>query len=328
MKNFKTEKNMEYEGRICRPPMERASFMLPVMVGCSYNKCKFCNLFRDLKYRLLPLEQIEKELLRVKNAGGNPNKIFLGDGSAFGIQTEHLLKILNLIHTYFPDCNCINMDATVTSILQKTEKELKVLKQNGVHCLYIGIESSLDDILTFMNKDHNTAQAEKAIFKIYNYGYLFSAHIMTGIAGAARGIENAEALSLFLNKMQPVCVINFSMFLHNEVPLFQEITSGNFLPADELCNLKEEKRLLELLGKDKNRPIYYDGFHDFLEFRVRGNLPQDKTKMLVSVQNKINEYENKAPVYAFVHGECSEVMEKDDGNEKVWKKTQLNFSGI
>ena len=49
---------MEYEGRICRAPMERASYMLPVMVGCSYNKCKFCNLFRDLKYRELPLEQM------------------------------------------------------------------------------------------------------------------------------------------------------------------------------------------------------------------------------------------------------------------------------
>ena len=49
---------MEYEGRICRAPMERASYMLPVMVGCSYNKCKFCNLFRDLKYRELPLEHL------------------------------------------------------------------------------------------------------------------------------------------------------------------------------------------------------------------------------------------------------------------------------
>lgn len=316
---------MEYEGRICRPPMERASFMLPVMAGCSYNKCKFCNLFRDIKYRLLPLEQIEKELLRVKTAGGNPQTIFLGDGNAFDLQTEHLLAILNLIHTYFPHCNCINMDATVTSILKKPEKEIDVLKKNGVHCLYIGIESGLDEVLAFMHKDHNTAQAEEAILKIYKYGYVFGAHIMTGIAGAARSIENAEALSLFLNKMQPLRVINFSLFLHNEVPLFREIVSGNFLPADELCNLKEEKRLLELLGNDETQPIYYDGFHDFLEFRVRGILPKDKHKMLISVQNKITEYENRKPIYAFVHGECSENLEKDNSNEKVWKKHNVTF---
>lgn len=61
---------MEYEGQICRAPMERSSFMLPVMVGCSYNKCKFCNLFRHLKYRELPIKQIENELIRVKKLGG------------------------------------------------------------------------------------------------------------------------------------------------------------------------------------------------------------------------------------------------------------------
>ncbi len=68
---------MEYEGRICRAPMERASYMLPVMVGCSYNKCKFCNLFRDLKYRELPLEQVEEELQRVKNLEEIQERYFL-----------------------------------------------------------------------------------------------------------------------------------------------------------------------------------------------------------------------------------------------------------
>ena len=52
---------MEYEGQICRSPMERSAFMLPVAVGCYYNACKFCTLFKHLKYRELPLEQIEAE---------------------------------------------------------------------------------------------------------------------------------------------------------------------------------------------------------------------------------------------------------------------------
>ena len=70
---------MDYEGQICRAPMERASFMLPIMVGCSYNKCKFCNLFRHLKYRVLPIEQVEDEVKRVSAVGGNPRKVFFGD---------------------------------------------------------------------------------------------------------------------------------------------------------------------------------------------------------------------------------------------------------
>ena len=157
---------MEYEGRICRAPMERASYMLPVMVGCSYNKCKFCNLFRDLKYRELPLEQVEEELQRVKNLGGNPRKIFLGDGNAFGLKMDRLRAILDLIDKYFPDCQMINMDATVTSIRLKSDEELQELYDRKVRHLYLGIESGLDDVLKFMRKEHTQDQAYKEIAKI------------------------------------------------------------------------------------------------------------------------------------------------------------------
>ena len=127
---------MEYEGQICRAPMERASFMLPVVVGCAYNRCKFCDLFKHLKYRELPLEQIEEELKRVRDIGGNPRRVFLGDGSAFTLSVEKLLAVLDLIHQYFPGCESVNMDATVSSILNKTPKELKTLYENGssVNC--------------------------------------------------------------------------------------------------------------------------------------------------------------------------------------------------
>ena len=172
---------MDYEGQICRAPMERASFMLPVMVGCSYNRCKFCNLFRHLRYRELPKEQIEQELCRVKEAGGSPKKIFLGDGNAFGLKTRRLMQILELIHMYFPECGCINMDATVTSVLGKTDQELKTLYENGVRNLYLGIETGLDDVLEFMEKDHNLSQAYQAVKRLKAAGMVFSAHIMTGV---------------------------------------------------------------------------------------------------------------------------------------------------
>ena len=39
------------------------------------------------------MEQIEAELERVRNLGGNPKHVFLGDGNAFGLDTGRLLKI-------------------------------------------------------------------------------------------------------------------------------------------------------------------------------------------------------------------------------------------
>ena len=241
---------MEYEGQICRAPMERSSFMLPIMVGCSYNRCRFCNLFRHLKYRELPFEQIEAELARVKNVGGNPRRIFLGDGNAFAQKSERLIRILEMIRQYFPECEEINMDATVTSILKRSDAELEAFYKLGVRHLYLGIESGLDDVLALMEKDHDQGQAYEAIERLYRIGMIYDAHIMTGVAGKGRGAENARALAEFLNRTKPAHVVNFSMFLHKEVPLYQNILDGSFVPASERENLEEERCLIELLTAD------------------------------------------------------------------------------
>jgi len=281
---------MQYEGQICRPPMERASYMLPVAVGCSYNACTFCGLFKHLRYRELPKEQIEAEMVRVQSAGGNPKTIFLGDGNAFGLATDHLLWILDKIHHYFPGCEAVNMDATVTNISEKSDEELQKLYDAGVRNLYLGIESGLDDVLSFMKKDHNLQQAYDQIARIQKVGMIFNAHMMTGIAGKGRGLENAAATAEFFNRTKPHKVINFSVFHHRRAPLFRDIEAGRYVPADEQENLQEERRFMELINVEG---MVYDAFHDVIEVRFRGTFPKDKEKMLSQVDKAIAHWEQQ-----------------------------------
>lgn len=288
---------MVYEGQICRPPMEKSSFMLPVAVGCSYNLCTFCTLFKHLKYRQLPMEQIESELQRVKALEGNPKQIFLGDGNAFGLKTDYLLEILERIHFYFPQCSMVNMDATVTNISHKTDEELRQLKEAGVCRLYLGIETGLEDVLAFTKKDHTLEQAYTQIQRMQDAGMVFNAHIMTGIAGKGRGLENAEKTAEFFNRTHPERITNFSLFLHKAAPLYQDVVSGAFVPATELENLEEECRLLQLLDCG---PVVYDGFHDFVTLRVRGTLPADKEKMIAKLDAAIAHWKTQPPVIALI----------------------------
>ena len=250
---------MQYEGQICRPPMERSSYMLPVAVGCSYNACTFCTLFKHLRYRQLPKEQIEAEMQR--------------------------------IHHYFPGCEMVNMDATVTNISEKSDEDLQMLYDAGVRNLYLGIETGLDDVLAFMKKDHNLQQAYEQIARIQKVGMIFNAHMMTGLAGKGRGMENAEATAEFFNRTKPSRIINFSIFHHKRAPLYRDIEAGRYIPSDEQENLREERHLLELLNVPD---LQYDGFHDaVLELRFRGTLPKDREKLLAKVDRALEEWEAK-----------------------------------
>ena len=196
------------------------------------------------------------------------------------------------------------MDATVTNIQEKSDEELKALKEAGVDQLYLGIESGLDDVLTFMCKDHNLEDVYAAIERLHSFGLDYDAHMMTGIAGKGRGMENAEAIARFYNATNPRKIVNFSLFLHEEAPLYRDIEKGTFVPADELENMMEERRLLELLDV---QDVEYDGFHDFVKVRVRGTLPDDREKMLAKLDKAIAEFKEKDPIYSYVSGCCCEL---------------------
>ena len=148
-----------------------------------------------------------------------------------------------------------------------------------------------------MNKDHTLEEAYTQIARIQRLGYTYAAHIMTGVAGKGRGEENALALAAFINRTRPESITNFSIFLHRRAPLWKDIEAGRFEPADEGENLREERLLLENLTVDS---LKYDGFHDLIEFRVRGTLPHDREKMLHQLDTAITRQDVLPPVYAVV----------------------------
>lgn len=269
---------MDYEGRICRSPFERGAFMLPIMVGCSYNKCKFCGLFKHLKFRELPYSQVKDEITRVKKNNANPKKVFLGDGNAFSLRTDHLIDICNLIKNNFSNCKEINMDATISSILRKSDSDLKLLYEAGVRQLYLGIECGLDDVLEFMNKDHTIQQAYEAIDRLNSAGIEYDAHIMSGICGEGRGQENAIALAKFINETQPNKICNFDFGMHKTSEVYQDYENGIYklsLPPERFL---EQATLIDLINPKIE--ILYDAIFEYPPLRFKGTLPQNKEKLV------------------------------------------------
>ncbi len=48
---------MNFTGRTWRPPYEASSFIIQATTGCTHNKCRFCNLYKDECFSMTPLDE-------------------------------------------------------------------------------------------------------------------------------------------------------------------------------------------------------------------------------------------------------------------------------
>ena len=266
---------MDYEGVICRPPMELGAFLLPVTVGCTHNRCTFCTFYKDTGFRVIPLEAVEAELVRCAGSGRTPRRIFLGDGNPFTLGADRLLEILAMIRRYFPTPP-VCMDATVANIAAKSDGELSALAGAGVEELYVGLECGVEESLAKLRKGFTLAQAREQAARLDRAGIACGAHLMLGTGGAGRGEETALRTAELLNEIRPKDAINVEMFIHRGTELYRQVQAGEFQPASALESLEEERLLLENIRV----PMKYDGFHGWHEFHVWGLLPEKKPAML------------------------------------------------
>ena len=87
---------MRYEGTVYRPPSEAGSLIIQLTIGCARNTCTFCNMYKDKKFRIRPLEEVveDLEMARSYYSRIKVRRIFLADGDALIVKTEDLLYII------------------------------------------------------------------------------------------------------------------------------------------------------------------------------------------------------------------------------------------
>ena len=74
---------MRYEGKVYRPPSEADAYILQATIGCSWNRCTYCDMYRDKPYRERDLPEVLEDLrTAVAIGGGRIDKVFVADGDA------------------------------------------------------------------------------------------------------------------------------------------------------------------------------------------------------------------------------------------------------
>lgn len=277
---------MRYEGNIYRPPSEAYSLIVQVTIGCAHNKCTFCSMFKDKKFRVRDPEEVIEDLKTARNSYRNVDKIFLADGDALCLSNAKLLKILNTIKELFPECERVSVYGSPQDVLNKTEEELHELAEAGVGIVYIGAESGSDKVLEKICKGATRQEIITAVRRLEASGIKASVTFISGLAGPEGWREHAIETGTMISEMEPSFVGLLTLMLEPSAPLTEEVKKGQFkiLSAEEVV----AETLLMLENINVTKPCVFRSNHASNYISLRGDLPKDKEKMIAQLRGALD----------------------------------------
>ena len=195
---------MRYEGKLYRPPSEGNSYILQATIGCSWNHCVYCDMYREKSFRVRDLDaSLEDIALAEDRFGARVSKMFVADGDALILPMDHWLAILDTAREAFPHLKRVSCYAMARNILEKSPEALKRLREAGLTRLYIGPESGDDATLKRIAKGSTHAEHVEAAQRAHEAGMEISVILMLGVGGTARSEEHAHASAELVTGMDP-----------------------------------------------------------------------------------------------------------------------------
>ncbi|MDW0156017.1 MAG: radical SAM protein [Nitrososphaeraceae archaeon] len=273
-----------YDYPLYRPPSEANSIIFQVTLGCSFNKCSFCNMYRTKEYSERPWEEIKSEIDIVSKSFPQTERIFLADGDAINLSTEKLVQILDYIKKKFPNLARISCYAMPKNLLQKSPDELTLLNSKGLDMLYIGIETGNDILLKKITKGATSKSIIDACNRAKKSGFIISCMIILGIGGKKYSMDHMKETARVVSDVSPNFLAALTLIIEDGVyDEFMKKFSEPFETLDDTMILNE----LELLLNNINpiSPIVFRANHASNVYSIGGNLPDDKEKMLAVVRS-------------------------------------------
>ena len=219
---------MRYEGTVYRPPSEAGSLIIQLTIGCARNTCTFCNMYKDKKFRIRPLEEVAEDLEMARKYYSHIKvlRIFLADGDALIVKTQDLLYILDKCHEYFPEVERISVYGAPKDILGKTPEELKQLKDAGLDMVYMGLESGDDEVLKEVKKGVTSEEMIAAGIKVREAGMILSMTIISGLGGKKRWREHALNSARVISAIKPEYVGFLTLMVEPGTELYDQYNRG------------------------------------------------------------------------------------------------------
>ncbi|OOZ39875.1 radical SAM protein [Solemya pervernicosa gill symbiont] len=276
---------LNYVEPLYRPPSEAGSLILQATLGCSWNRCGFCEMYRSKQFRPRPESELFAEIEAITKLDSLPRKLFLADGDAMVLSSRRLLSILHKVQTELPKVGRVSAYAMPRNITNKSDRELRDLRQAGLRLLYVGIESGDNEVLQRIDKGETAASTIEALCRTRAAGIKLSVMIINGLGGASLSERHALHSAEALNAIQPEYLSTLALMLPEGEQRFREGFDSDFQLLERGALLSELEQFVSHCEL-KNTIFRSDHASNYLA--LKGILGRDKQRLLTEIRTAID----------------------------------------
>jgi len=271
-----------YHMPLYRPPSEAQSLIFQITLGCSFNQCAFCSMYRTKSFTIRPIAEVLAEIRQIAHYDPHARRVFLADGDALVCPTEYLEEILGALYESFPKLTRVTSYASPGNLLRKSVEELARLRQRGLIMIYYGIESGSPEILKRITKGATPESMVTGINKARAADLKVSGTVVLGLGGRMLWREHMDGTIALINRVALNYLSTLQVYLE---PIVCEEFSEKFArrggiyePQDDFGILAEQARFVA--GIEPPAPVIFRANHASNALPLEGILPRDRAKIL------------------------------------------------
>jgi radical SAM superfamily enzyme YgiQ (UPF0313 family) len=280
---------MRYEPPLFRPPSEAHSYILQATIGCSWNNCTYCDMYRTKSFRVRPLAEVIEDVSNAGKAlGPRVEKVFVADGDALVMDTDHWVAILQACRRSFPRLRQVSCYAMAGNVMAKTPAQLAELRTHGLDLLYMGPESGDEEVMRHLAKQPRPPGADRGSAYLYDLhvaaaararqaGMRLSAIFLLGAGGVARSEAHAVGSARLATDLDPDFLAALTLTVVPGTPLDKTRTQRGWELPDTDGLLRE---LRAFVDGARPRDAVFRTNHASNYLPVAGRLPRDRVAIV------------------------------------------------